>query len=155
MGQGIVRKGTCVFCMTPVLSQRGLPTQRHWHGSCAFVWSIMNNPTAARQVVFLRDLGTCARCRTRCTPLPDVIRLRSVIAKAVGAGTATFKPLPHLHLGEWELDHITPLWRAQSGGDRDLWKLANMQTLCPTCHIHKTASDMGAMHKYRRGLKEN
>jgi 5-methylcytosine-specific restriction endonuclease McrA len=41
---------------------------------------------------------------------------------------------------DWDMDHIVPL--ALAPRDIFYWTLANLQTLCKTCHKKKTVLDM-------------
>lgn len=53
----------------------------------------------------------------------------------------------------WDMDHIKPL--VESNGDLSYWKLPNLQTLCPSCHIQKTskeATSRATSRRMNRGL---
>jgi len=125
------KPGQCRFCAKPIYKNGFLHKRAQWHPACALTWTIMNSPQDARRFVFLRDRGICAHCGTDCSPngqedARDIIQ-RLMLGERVK------------RLGKWQLDHMRPLFAAD--GNPQMWQLANMQTLCETCHIVKGVED--------------
>lgn len=134
------QRGQCKFCGDPITGDDGNVNRRaSWHPKCATTWAIMNNPSAARAYVFLRDRGVCAGCGLCCYPGDDW-QEKQTVSRIKNAAYA-FHAGDGLDLGNWELDHIHPLFKAD--GDPRYWMLGNLRTLCVSCHKEKTAIDMG------------
>lgn len=125
------KPGQCRFCSKPVFRGKHINKRAQWHASCALTWTIMNSPQDARRFVFIRDRGMCARCGVDCSPRGQE-HARQIVSKLM-QGYEIRK------LGLWELDHIVPLFAAD--GNPDMWKLPNLQSLCPPCHLAKGRED--------------
>lgn len=123
--------GQCKFCAKPIFKNGFIHKRAQWHPVCALTWTIMNSPKDARRFVFLRDRGICGKCNYDCSPR-GATHSQEIVSKLM-QGFDVRK------LGNWELDHIVPLFAAQ--GNPDCWKLPNMMTLCRPCHVIKTKAD--------------
>lgn len=53
--------------------------------------------------------------------------------------------------GNWELDHIKPLYENKEARDLSFWQMGNLQTLCVDCH--KTKSSAEAKHRAEQRKK--
>lgn len=135
--------GHCKFCGDRIeFRNKKLNKRASWHPHCALTWAIMNNPQQARRFVFVRDRGVCRDCGTDCFTLGETKRYDTVKLILEGSMSGVVIAATALPLGTWELDHIIPLWMAPHlGNPPHLWKLGNMATLCPACHVTKTKSD--------------
>lgn len=97
----------------------------------------MNNPSAARAFVFVRDRGVCAHCGDNCFPGSSDLADRYV--RQIMNSEYAFMAGSGCDLGDWEVDHIHPLVKAT---DPKHWQMGNLQTLCLSCHKSKTAIDL-------------
>jgi len=84
---------------------------------CVDQWQIRTSAAYARQKVFDRDHGVCAKCGV--DVFADIRRTR----RSKGSGDL------------WQADHIVPV--AEGGGECDL---SNLRTLCTACHRIETAA---------------
>lgn len=99
---------------------------------CVHEWKLRTDPAYLREQVFARDHGVCALCGT------DTERLRKEFRKLDYRARRQFlkewKVKETSRRSLWDADHVVPV--AEGGGECDL---ANMRTLCLTCHRATTA----------------
>ena len=77
-------------------------------------------------------------------PVPLPADLIAEIAERHGQPTSAYRPRKSL----WEVDHIQPV--SQGGAWHDM---SNLRTLCPGCHIRKTARENVERAQAARVLK--
>ncbi len=143
--------GVCRLCEKPITDADGKPNnRRRWHPECVDTYR-MTESGFARDKVFERDKGVCAKCGGRECGADGVPRLAAIKDRVP---TVTydheFGHLSYCYVyfadvePDWEHDHIIPL---KDGGTFDL---SNLQTLGPKCHKDKTAREAGERAKVRR-----
>lgn len=110
---------------------------------------VRTSPSAARERVFERDRGVCARCgldtvermrrlrnlrRRRYRPelLEEARTLARGFESAIEIGAS--RPRMRIHRTLWQADHILPV--VEGGGGCGL---ENLRTLCLPCHRAETA----------------
>ena len=135
----------CRECEGPV----SRPRRTFCSDACVQALRVRTSPSAAREGVFERDRGVCARCRIDTLDLlrrlRNLARRRArpeVLAEArqlalgfeaaieVGSGSRVLRIRRTL----WQADHILPV--AEGGGG---CSLDNLRTLCLPCHRTVTA----------------
>jgi 5-methylcytosine-specific restriction endonuclease McrA len=118
-------KGTCRFCgkLIIVYTDEGerVNKRKRWHSNCIDLYNTMYRPAQARKLVWQRDRGECAICRS-------LMERTSRSPK-----------------DRWHVDHVRPLWEQKGKRfdelDYSYWELENLQTLCAACHMKKTAEE--------------
>ena len=112
--QGTNGRGACLQCGGDITDkQRYTFCSR----SCSEAFYIKSRPDFARQKVFERDHGICAKCGK------DIFEGTGRRPRARGTGDL------------WQADHIVPV--VEGGGECDL---DNLRTLCTGCHREETAA---------------
>jgi 5-methylcytosine-specific restriction endonuclease McrA len=115
--------GICRWCGKPInkILKNGKMSSATWHIDCVKSYKFYHWPSYTRKMVWNRDKGKCANCGRHC--------------KKKGADG-------------WDMDHIVPLHLANN--QQWAWEMANLQTLCKTCHKSKSASEASARATARK-----
>lgn len=126
--KGDNRRSLCRWCALEV------PPGRFTFCSpyCVHEWKLRTDAGYLRDQVHLRDHGICAQCG---------VNAQAAYGELKGSrGTHRVRLLAHWGLKRisrkslWDADHIVPV--AEGGGECDL---ANLRTLCLSCHKKHTA----------------
>lgn len=131
----------CRLCKTETTYKRATLCSE----TCRERWAVMTSPGYARQLVYQRDKGVCARCGLdtdllsrhiqapgqEYSKLPYKDRPRS---RCQSFGRYYGHPLLRSRVSLWDADHIIPV--VEGGGECGL---ENLRTLCLWCHKQATA----------------
>lgn len=156
--------GVCRLCGGQILTKDEKPNKaRRWCVPCGRRWRIAKYPEIARAAVYIRDSGVCALCGTDGTSYPATYDGRGYqvqldkgwlfercLLVAEGKRLKLNGTLPPL--GNWQADHVIPLWCLDEERAKSLvyWGLDNLQTLCPDCHAIKTEREAAQRAKMKR-----
>ena len=120
----------CRWCQMEILAPR---RRTFCSAFCVHQWRLRSDPGYVRDLVFARDRGVCALCRT------DTVAAWASLKRSRGTareealtmwGMASIRSRRSL----WDADHVLPV--AEGGGQCDL---DNLRTLCLLCHREVTA----------------
>jgi len=120
---------------------------------CRVTFLVSGSGSEARRYVYRRDLGVCAKCGSDCEWLARAIRASTRNGTLNlewphnGSTSAEYRAALRSfgRLGLWQADHIVPV--VEGGG---ACGLANLQTLCNSCHAAETAMLAGRRALARR-----
>lgn len=126
-------------------NHRAPPKPVHWRaprGQCRFCGGAITKPTG--EVDKRRNWHQ--RCADIWKLMNDPACMRAHVARRDGGRCAMCGTVS----AAWEADHRKPLHRAQ--GDLTCWLPSNVQTLCTSCHGHKSRQEMVRLRSERAGL---
>ena len=118
-------KGICRLCLKAILNRKGeQDMRRNWHPECWEKYDFFTSNGTVRREVFKRDKGLCRACGL------DTVKF---MANLTPDSKAALSVLPRVTF--WDADHVV---RLADGGSHDM---ANLQTLCVTCHRSKCGDE--------------
>lgn len=119
---------------------------------CVQEWRVRSDPGYAREKVFERDRGVCAKCGLDTEKLKSLlysVRMKSELSYMNLVRTYRAQHGFGFNLSEhfYEVDHIIPVHLG--GGSCGL---ENLATLCRVCHRNKTRGEMRRKRQRRKGI---